>query len=71
MAAALSGPSVDPRLGLAWTPSLQPGQVEALIAAALGALDRAKADGAEIEVSLLDDEAERDALKDVASSSMN
>lgn len=62
MAAALSGPSVDPRLGLAWTPSLQPGQEEALIAAALGALDRAKADGAEIEVALLNDEAERDAL---------
>lgn len=62
MAAASAGPSVDPRLGVAWTPSLSPGQEEALIAAALGALDRARADGAEIEVALLDDEAERDAL---------
>lgn len=62
MAAAPSGPSVDPRIGVAWAPFVAPGGGEALIAAALGALDRARHSGSEIEIAILDREAERDEI---------
>ncbi|QIE55843.1 GGDEF domain-containing protein [Pikeienuella piscinae] len=62
MAAAPDGPAVDPRLGAAWTPALAPGAGETLIAAALGALDRAASGGREIELALFDPAAERDEL---------
>lgn len=62
VAAAKSGPSVDPRLGVAWTASLAQGAGDTLIAAALGAFDRARSEGGEIEISILDPAAERDEL---------
>ncbi|MEX2519056.1 MAG: GGDEF domain-containing phosphodiesterase [Paracoccaceae bacterium] len=62
MADAPSGPSVDPRLGVGWAPVLAPGVGEALVAAALGALDRARTAGTEVELVVLDHAANRDEL---------
>lgn len=62
MAQASSGPSVDPRLGVGWSPALAPGSAEAMFAAALGALDRARTVGTEVELVVLDHAADRDEL---------
>lgn len=62
MASAGSGPSVDPRLGLAWAAQGGPGAGERLLTAALGALDRARGLGSEIEFTVLDEQADRDEL---------
>lgn len=62
MAAAGSGPSVDPRIGFVWAACAGPGVGEAMLTAALGALDRARGLGCEIEFSILDERADRDEL---------
>lgn len=62
MAAAAGGPAPDPVLGVAWAPAGSPGLADTLIAAALGAHDRAREDGAEVAVVTVDCAADRAGL---------
>ncbi len=59
MAEATSGPAPDPVFGVAWTQSPGPGLADTMIAAALGAHDQAREDGAEIAVVTVDPSADR------------
>lgn len=58
-AAAPAGPSVDPRIGAAFSPSAAASGADFLIAAALGALDQARGTGSGFAVTVIDDDARK------------